>query len=177
VDGLIPISELAWGQTDQVEDVLSQGQRVEVIIKKMDWDKNRISLSLKDTLENPWDQVEEKYAPASVHTGVVSRLAQFGAFITLEPGIDGLLHISKLGSGRRINHPREVLEAGQEITVKIDSVDLEKKRISLVPEDYTAKAEEEKAAKNEYVPPKESAPQSMGTFGDLLQAQMKGKKK
>lgn len=123
---MIPISELAWGQTDKVDDVLSQGQRVEVIVKKLDWDKNRISLSLKDTLENPWDQVETKYAPASVHTGVVSRLAQFGAFITLEPGIDGLLHISKLGSGRRINHPREVLEAGQEITVKIDSVDLEK---------------------------------------------------
>ncbi len=179
VDGLIPISELAWGQTDQVEDVLSQGQRVEVIIKQLNWEKNRISLSLKDTLENPWDQVEKKYAPASVHIGLVSRLAQFGAFVTLEPGIDGLLHISKLGSGRRINHPREVLEAGQEITVKIDSVDLEKKRISLVPEDYTAKAEEEKAAKEEYTSSKGSkgsAPQSMGTFGDLLQAQMKGKK-
>lgn len=176
-DGLIPISELAWGQTDRVDDVLRQGQRVEVIIKQLNWEKDRISLSLKDTLENPWDQVEAKYAPASVHTGIVSRLAQFGAFVTLEPGIDGLLHISKLGSGRRINHPREVLEAGQEITVKIDGVDLEKKRISLIPEDYTAKAEEEKAAKNEYAPSKESAPQSMGTLGDLLQAQMKGKEK
>jgi small subunit ribosomal protein S1 len=176
-DGLIPISELAWGQTDRVDDVLRQGQRVEVIIKQLNWEKDRISLSLKDTLENPWDQAEEKYAPASVHIGIVSRLAQFGAFVTLEPGIDGLLHISKLGSGRRINHPREVLEAGQEITVKIDGVDLEKKRISLIPEDYTAKAEEEKAAKNEYAPSKESAPQSMGTLGDLLQAQMKGKEK
>jgi small subunit ribosomal protein S1 len=180
VDGLIPISELAWGQTDQVEDVLSKGQRVEVIIKQLNWEKDRISLSLKDTLENPWDTVEEKYGPASVHTGIVSRLAQFGAFVTLEPGVDGLLHISKLGSGRRINHPREVLEAGQEITVKIDSIDLEKKRISLVPEDYTAKAEEEKAAKKEYTSTQDSkgnAPQSMGTFGDLLQAQMKQKKK
>jgi small subunit ribosomal protein S1 len=176
-DGLIPISELAWGQTDRVEDVLSKGQRVEVIIKQLNWEKDRISLSLKDTLQNPWDAVEEKYAPATVHTGLISRLAQFGAFVTLEPGIDGLLHISKLGSGRRINHPREVLEAGQEITVKIDSIDLEKKRISLVPEDYTAKAEEDKAAKKEYTGSKGSAPQSMGTFGDLLQAQMKQKKK
>ncbi len=179
VDGLIPISELAWGQTDQVEDVLSQGQRVVVIIKQLNWEKNRISLSLKDTLNNPWDAVEEKYAPASIHTGRVSRLAQFGAFITLEPGIDGLLHISKIGSGRRINHPREILEAGQELTVKIDNIDLEKKRISLVPEDYTAKAEEENAAKEEYSSSKGSkgsAPQSMGTFGDLLQAQMKQKK-
>ncbi|MCI5150959.1 MAG: 30S ribosomal protein S1, partial [Candidatus Electrothrix sp. MAN1_4] len=180
MDGLIPISELAWGQTDRVEDVLSRGQQVEVIIKKITWEKDRISLSLKDTLENPWDTVEEKYAPASVHTGTVSRLAQFGAFVTLEPGIDGLLHISKLGSGRRINHPREVLEAGQEITVKIDSIDLEKKRISLVPEDYTAKAEEEKAAKKEYTSSKKSkgsTSQSMGTFGDLLQAQMNQKHK
>ncbi|MCI5208501.1 MAG: S1 RNA-binding domain-containing protein, partial [Candidatus Electrothrix sp. ATG2] len=168
----IPISELAWGQTDRVEDVLSQGQRVEVIIKKLDWDKDRISLSLKDTLENPWDKAEEKYAPASVHPGIVSRLAQFGAFVTLEPGVDGLLHISKLGSGRRLNHPREVLEVGQEVTVKIDSVDMEKKRISLVPEDYTAKAEEEKNAKKNYTPPKDNKPQSMGTLGDLLQAQM-----
>lgn len=173
VDGLIPISELAWGQTDRVDDVLSQGQRVEVIIKRLDWDKDRISLSLKDTLENPWDQVEEKYAPGSVHAGRVSRLAQFGAFVTLEPGIDGLLHISKLGSGRRLNHPREALEAGQEITVKIDSVDPDKKRISLVPEDYTAEAEEKK---NYTPPPKDSKPKSMGTLGDLLQAQMERKK-
>lgn len=172
VDGLIPISEIAWGQTDKVEDVLSQGQRVEVIIKRLDWDKDRISLSLKDTLDNPWDQVEEKYAPGSVHAGRVSRLAEFGAFITLEPGIDGLLHISKLGSGRRINHPREVLEAGQDITVKIDGVDTEQKRISLIPEDYTAKEEEKK---NYSPPPKDSKPQSMGTFADLLQAQLKKK--
>jgi small subunit ribosomal protein S1 len=172
VDGLIPISELAWGQTDKVEDVLSQGRRVEVLIKRLDWDNDRISLSLKDTLENPWDQVEEKYAPGTVHSGRVSRLAAFGAFVTLEAGIDGLLHISKLGTGRRINHPREVLEAGQDITVKIDSVDRDQKRISLVPEDYTAKEEEEK---NYTPPPKDSKPTSMGTFGDLLKAQLKGK--
>ncbi|MCI5181476.1 MAG: S1 RNA-binding domain-containing protein [Candidatus Electrothrix sp. AW1] len=82
VDGLIPISELAWGQTDHAQDVLSQGQRVEVVIKQLNWEKQRISLSLKDTLENPWDRVEEKYAPASLHTGTVSRLTPFGAFVT-----------------------------------------------------------------------------------------------
>jgi small subunit ribosomal protein S1 len=174
VDGLIPISELAWGQTDRVDDVLGLDQRVEVIVKRLDWDNDRISLSLKDTLENPWDKAEEKYAPATIHQGRVSRLAQFGAFVTLEPGIDGLLHISKLGSGRRINHPREVLEAGQDITVKIDSVDTKQKRISLVPEDFTAKEDEEK---NYTPPPRDSKPKSMGTLGDLLQAQMqKGKK-
>jgi small subunit ribosomal protein S1 len=147
---------------------------VEVIIKRLDWDNDRISLSLKDTLENPWDQVEEKYAPGSVHQGRVSRLAAFGAFVTLEPGIDGLLHISKLGSGRRINHPRELLEGGQEITVKIDAVDPEQKRISLVPEDFSAGEKETGKAPP---PPRDTTPKSMGTLGDLLQAQLAGKKK
>jgi len=174
VDGLIPISELAWGQTDQVADVLSRDQQVEVVIKRLDWDNDRISLSLKDTLKNPWDQVEEKYAPGSVHQGRVSRLAAFGAFVTLEPGIDGLLHISRLGAGRRINHPREVLEAGQEITVKIDTVDPEQKRISLVPEDFT---DEDTTTAAPPSPPKETTPRSMGTLGDLLQAQLAGKKR
>ncbi len=172
IDGLIPISEIAWGQTDKVEDVLCLGQRVGVVIKRLDWKNDRISLSLKDTLENPWDKVEENYQTGSIHQGRVSRLAAFGAFVNLEPGIDGLLHISKLGSGRRINHPREVLEAGQEITVKIDSVDREQKRISLVPEDYTAK---EASEKNYTPPPKDSKPASMGTLGDLLKAQMNNK--
>ncbi len=171
-DGLIPISELAWGQTERVEDVLSVGQQVSVLIKKIDWDKERISLSLKDTLENPWDRVEEKYAPSSVHSGTVSRLAAFGAFVNLEPGVDGLLHISKLGGGRRINHPREVLSVGQEVTVKIDNVEKAQQRISLVPEDYTPKVEEEQ---NWTPPPKDTAPKSMGTFGDLLNRAQKKK--
>jgi len=174
VDGLIPISELAWGQTDQVGDVLSRDQQVEVVIKRLDWDNDRISLSLKDTLENPWDRVEEKYTPGSIHQGRVSRLTAFGAFVTLEPGIDGLLHISKLGSGRRINHPRELLEASQDITVKIDTVDLGKKRISLVPDDFSTG---EKEAETAHPRPRDTTPKSMGTLGDLLQDQLAGKKK
>ncbi|HEB70734.1 MAG TPA: S1 RNA-binding domain-containing protein, partial [Desulfobulbus sp.] len=143
---------------------------VEVVIKSLDWDKDRISLSLRETTENPWDKVEENYSPGSVHQGTVSRLTTFGAFVTLEPGVDGLLHISKLGSGRRINHPREVLESGQPITVKIDGVDNEKKRISLVPEDYSG---DDQAEKKEYTPPVEPQSRSMGTFADLLKGQLK----
>ncbi|CAK8714679.1 MAG: SSU ribosomal protein S1P [Candidatus Electronema aureum] len=172
-DGLIPISELAWGQTERVDDVLSIGQQVAVVIKKIDWAKERISLSLRDTLENPWDRVEEKYAPASIHNGTVSRLTAFGAFISLEPGVDGLLHISRLGSGRRINHPREVLSIGQAVTVKIDGIDKEQQRISLVPEDYTSKAEEDQ---NYTPPPKDAEPKSMGTFADLLNKAAKKKR-
>lgn len=174
VDGLIPISELAWGQTDRVEDVLSRGQQVEVIVKRLDWDKDRITLSLKETLKNPWDTVVQQYPVGSVHHGRISRLAAFGAFVTLEPGVDGLLHISKLGAGRRIHHPREVVEAGQEITVKIESIDIEQKRVALTPEDYVAK----EPTAVEYTPPpvnKESG--SMGTLGDLFKAQMNKKKR
>ena len=77
VDGLIPISEFAWGQVEQVEDILTRGQQVEVIIRKLDWDKDRISLSLKETLENPWDKVTEKYPQGSLHQGRISRLDSF----------------------------------------------------------------------------------------------------
>lgn len=174
VDGLIPISELAWGQVDRVEDILSRGQKVEVIVRKLDWDNDRISLSLKETLENPWDNAPEKYGAGSLHTGRVSRLAQFGAFVTLEPGVDGLIHISKLGSGRRINHPREVLEPGQDITVRIDNVDGEKKRISLVPEDYTEEGESQEQVKETYRPSSEK--KSLGTLGDLFSASLQKKK-
>lgn len=176
VDGLIPLSEIAWGQTDRVEDFLHRGQQVDVVIKGLDWKNGRISLSLRETTENPWTRVEEKYPPGSIHRGTVSRLSTFGAFVTLEAGVDGLLHISKLGSGRKINHPREVLETGQLITVKIDTIDKEKNRISLTPEDY--KKEGDTAETDEYTPPPmDERQQSMGTLGDLLQRQLKGKNK
>lgn len=173
VDGLIPISELAWGRVDRVEDILSRGQQVEVVIRKLDWGHDRISLSLRETTESPWDSAVKKYPEGSIHQGLVSRLAAFGAFIALEPGIDGLLHISKLGAGRRINHPREVLETGQEITIRIDSVDPDKKRISLAPEDAAADREKDERPRR---PPAGSTPKTFGTLGDLLREKLAGKK-
>ena len=173
VDGPIPLSELAWGQTDRVEDILSRGQQVQVIIKRLDWEKDRISLSLRETTANPWDQVMSKYPVGSVHQGRVSRLTDFGAFVTLEPGIDGLLHISKLGAGRRIHHPREVLEAGQEFAVRIESIDIAQKRLALAPEDYVAK---EPTQAEPYTPPAPKEPTSMGTFADLLKSSGKKRK-
>ena len=147
-----------------------------MVIKRLDWERDRISLSLRDTTPNPWDQVVVKYPVGSIHKGQVSKLAAFGAFVTLETGIDGLLHISKLGTGRRIHHPREVVEAGQELTVKIESIDSAQKRIALAPEDYTAK-ERQTERETEYVPPAVKEPVSMGTLGDLLQKQMTKKGK
>lgn len=194
VDGLIPIGELAWGQTVRVDDVLERGQEVQVVIKALDWERDRISLSLRETTPNPWDQAAERYPVGSVHMGAVARLAPYGAFITLEPGIDGMAHISTLGGGRKLNHPKEALEVGQEISVRVESVDAAQKRISLAPEDYQPKEKKErpdKGGKPERGPRREgreredgdyrlppSQPVSMGTLGDLLaKAQEKRGKK
>jgi small subunit ribosomal protein S1 len=137
VDGLIPASEIGWSRTDKVADMLSVGQEVNVRIIAIDWAKNRLTLSLKATLPDPWSTIGERYAPgASVH-GMIVRLAPFGAFVNLEPGIDGLVHISKLGAGRRVSHPKEVVETGQWVEAWVLEVDAAEKKISLSLEQET----------------------------------------
>ena len=136
VDGLIPISEVGWTRVENLSEFFTVGQKVKVIVKKLDWDNNRISLSYKETQADPWQEAITTFHEGSTQRGTISRLAQFGAFVTLAEGVDGLIHISKLGGGRRINHPREVVETGQEIEVIIESIDAVEKRISLAPVDY-----------------------------------------
>jgi small subunit ribosomal protein S1 len=182
VDGLIPISEIGWSRVDKVEEHFTAGQTVTVVVKKIDWDKDRISLSYKETLADPWDDVPTQFPEGSSHQGTVARLAQFGAFVTLAPGIDGLVHISKLGAGRRINHPREVLEEGQNIDVKIESIDREEKRLSLAPSDYVSEESEQEKEKDDYKSfiSKSKKPKSekgVGSLGALLQAKLAEKKK
>ena len=117
IQGLIPMSELGWSRVDNIHDVLIVGQDVDVKIIKLDWDKNQIGLSLKQCLPDPWDTVEQTFFEGSVHTGRIVRLTNFGAFVNLAPGIDGLVHISRLGKGKRINHPGEVVAVGQMLNV------------------------------------------------------------
>ncbi len=182
VDGLIPVSEIGWSRVDNINDHFSVGQKVTVVVKSIDWDKDRISLSYKETLEDPWDAFIDKHPAGTKIIGTVSRLAQFGAFVTLQEGVDGLLHISKLGGGRRINHPREVLEADQDIEVLIESIDAEEKRISLTPSDYQAPENQEAAERQEYKAfvdgkKKEKGDSQMGSLGALLKAKLQEKKK
>jgi small subunit ribosomal protein S1 len=131
VDGLIPMSELAWHRVSEASDVLSQGDSVTVQVMNVDWENRRISLSLKRTLEDPWDTVAERYSEENVVSGKVTKLMNFGAFVELEPGIEGLIHLSNLGFGRRVNHPKEVLSTGDEVEVRVLTVDKESKRIGL----------------------------------------------
>ncbi len=175
VDGLVPISEIGWSRVENINDYYTVDQKVTVIVKKLDWDNNRISLSIKETLEDPWEQTAAKLSIGSIITGKVVRLAQFGAFINLEAGVDGLLHISKLGKGRRINHPREVLEEGQEIEVQVENIDTVEKRISLAPSDYVSPDDDQKSEDllvKDFQKSNKKESSTLGTFGDLLQAKL-----
>jgi small subunit ribosomal protein S1 len=177
LEGLIPISEIGWSRVKDVRDVLSVGQQVQVVVKHIDREKDRISLSLKDTLTDPWDLVAQQYPEGSFHTGSISRLAPFGAFVTLASGVDGLLHISKLGAGKRINHPREVVKEGEIVEVKIESFDRASRRLSLALAGIARAADEEESTLAEYRRQAAAAPAGMGTLGDLLQAKMNKNKK
>lgn len=180
VEGLLPVSEMAWGRTEKVSDLLTAGQPVEVIIKTLDWDNRRISLSLKDTLPNPWDTAAQKWPAGSYHTGRVSRLAPFGAFITLGDGVDGLIHVSRLGGDKRINHPEDVLKAGQDIEVRVEAVDVANKRISLVPADISREEEETTATMQKYQKQetaKAAEEPAMGSMGEQLKRQMEQRNK
>jgi small subunit ribosomal protein S1 len=167
VEGLLPVSEIAWTRTNKVSDILSVGQTVEVIIKKLDWEQNRFSFSLKDATPDPWERVADAFPIGSYHAGTVSRLAPFGAFVTLKEGVDGLIHISKLGAGKRISHPREVVKEGQAVEVKVEAVDPGQRKLSLSLAEIS-RAEEEAAADLKQYQQSTSTTQNLGTFGELL---------
>jgi small subunit ribosomal protein S1 len=180
LQGLLPISEIGWDRVEDIYARLSVGQTFDVVIAKMDPQNNRVSFSLKQTLSDPWNEAEAKYPAGTVHTGTVARLMKFGAFVNLGPGVDGLLHISKLGKGKRIVHPGDVVKEGQVIEVRIDAIDKEQKRISLsIPEaeardDALRKIEKESADDyQEYVG---EVPASLGSLGDIMMGNV-GKKK
>ncbi|MBN2283829.1 MAG: 30S ribosomal protein S1 [Deltaproteobacteria bacterium] len=180
IQGLIPISEMCWGRVERISDHISPGDEVEVVILHLDWEKDRISLSMKATLPDPWDSVQKKYIEGATYSGVIARLAKFGAFVTLEDGVDGLVHISKLGRGRRINHPSDVVEEGQRMDVVVESVDAENRRISLALPVSAGEGERGAEKKDdeeyhEYMV--DTASPSMGTLGDILKNRMKDETK
>jgi len=173
VDGLIPMSEMAWDRTEKPENILSPGQEVTVRVISFDWEKDRLTLSLKALQTDPWESVAAKYPSGSRVKGPVVRLTTFGAFINLAPGIDGLIHISNFGAGKRINHPKDVVEVGQLVEPYVLAVDPLKRKISLSLE--TPSGEEEP-----YIPESgvvgEGASRGFGSFGELLHKRLQKKK-
>ncbi len=129
-DGLIPIGELSWKRIAHPSEVLSIGQRVEVVVKKLDFQAGRISLSFKQLLDNPWDAFAQRNRPGSRLKGTVTRLAEFGAFVEVAEGVEGLIHISELSTDR-VNRVRDVLTEGQQVEAQLLTIDPENRRMSL----------------------------------------------
>jgi len=140
VEGLIPLKEIAWARDVKPEDVVQVGDRVDVQIKELDWERDRISLSLRGAQGDPWNDAVTAFPQGTTFVGKITKLERFGAFAQLVPGVEGLIPISKLGGGRRIMSAREAVSEGQELLLKVESVDLERRRFSLEPVDERIKA-------------------------------------
>ena len=142
VDGLIHISEMSWGHISNPKEILSEGETIEVAVLDLDKEKGKISLSLKGITSNPWDSVAQKYPVGEIVDGKVVRMVPFGVFVELEPGVDGLVHISQI-SDRRVERPEDELSNSQIIKVKIIEVNPEQKKISLSKKEAEAPQKEE----------------------------------
>ena len=132
VEGLVHISEMSWTKRiNHPSELVSIGEEVEVVILDFNKDKQEISLGMKQTEVNPWELVAEKYPPGTVIEGKVRNLASYGAFVEIEPGIDGLLHVSDLSWTKKISHPNELLKKGDSIKCVVLEVDQDKQRVAL----------------------------------------------
>jgi small subunit ribosomal protein S1 len=154
-DGLIHISQLSWDRVQHPSEVVEVGQKVKVRIEKFDKDTGKISLSYREVGENPWNKAASKYYVGARVNGTISRLMDFGAFVKLEPGVEGMIHISELAHNR-VWRPSDVVSEGQEVEVKVLSVDSEKQRIGLSLKalvDRPVKAGQEKTADEDLAPP------------------------
>ena len=130
IDGLIHISEMSWGRITNPREILKEGDEVEVVVLDVNKEKGKISLSLKNVTPNPWLSAADKYPAGSIVEGKVVRMVPFGAFIELEPGVDGLVHISQIAN-KHVVKPEDELKIGDVIKVKVLEVNTEAKKISL----------------------------------------------
>ncbi|HEY2469287.1 MAG TPA: 30S ribosomal protein S1 [Terracidiphilus sp.] len=130
-DGLLHVSDISWNRVNKPEDVLSVGQQIQVRILKIDAETRKISLGLKQLQPEPWESAPSKYQLGQRVTGTVSRLTDFGAFVELEPGIEGLIHISEMSWGKKIRHPSDVVKQGDRVDAVILGIKLEERRMAL----------------------------------------------
>jgi small subunit ribosomal protein S1 len=131
IEGLIPAGELAWKRGIKPEDVVAIGQAVEVDVIGLDWGTNRIALSLKAATPDPWEEALGRFVAGTRHTGTVTQLMPFGAFVELAPGVEGLIPISKLGQGRRLQHASEAVKPGEKVEIVVEAMDADQHRLSL----------------------------------------------
>ncbi len=182
VEGLIHVSELGHGRVGHPSEVLQVGQMVEVRVVKVDpvaadaapGARRQVGLSLKAMTPDPWSTAKERFTVGSTVHGIVRRLEAFGAFVEIAPGVDGLMHVSKIALDRRISHPRQVLTPGQEVDVTVLGVDLEKRRISLSMVEQLRQARDSavstQRADEAAAVAQINERQSLGSFAELLAA-------
>jgi len=130
-EGLLHVTEMGWGRVDKPSDVVAEGDVVRVKVTEVNRERERIGLSMKALESNPWEAVAARFPAGQTFTGHITNLADFGAFVELESGVEGLVHISELSWDRDLRHPSEVVGLDQEVTVKVLEVDIERQRISL----------------------------------------------
>ncbi len=172
VDGLLHVGQISWSRINHPSDVLTQGQEIEVKVLSVDTEKKKIGLGMRQLSANPWQTAEEKYPSGMVVKGKVTRIESFGGFIELEPGIEGLVHISQLDH-QRIKTVHEVLKVGQELDVQVLEVDPSRKRISLSVKALKEKPEE--APEPDGPPVQRVDPESLkGGIGDPTGGQLFG---
>lgn len=141
VNGLIHLNDMSWSRVNRPEDVVSVGDNVEVFVQEVDKSKGRISLSLKDILQNPWDNIKTKYKVNDVLDGVVSKFIKVGAFVEIEPGVEGFVHISEI-TDENISKPSDALEIGKKVKVKILDINSDENKIALSIKDAIEKSKE-----------------------------------
>jgi len=165
IQALLPVSEMAWGKVEDPRTLYASGDKIEAVIIGLDWENNKLTLSFKAALPDPWDEVVRKNPEGTILKGRVANLTHFGAFVTIENGVEGLLHIARLARGKRIKHAGDVLKTGQEIEVKIEKIDRENRKISLdmIHDQGTTSADEEDF--RNYLG---KSKKPMGTLGDLI---------
>lgn len=130
IEGLIHVSELSWGRVRHPSDVVDVDDELEVQVLSVDADQGRVALSLKELQPDPWATVSERYAVGDIITGTVTNVVKFGAFVGVEEGLEGLIHISELGDGQFL-HPRNVIEEGEQVTVRVVNIDAPERKLGL----------------------------------------------
>ncbi len=168
VDGLVHISQLSWDRVEDPNEVLEVGQKIRVKVEKLDKQSGKIGLSYRELLEHPWTNAKDQFAVDAIVKGVVTRAMDFGAFVKLAPGIEGLIHISELAH-HRVMRVTNVVKEGEEVEVKILSIDSDAQRIGLSLKDANPMPESKKPASTEgeetaesEPPPKPVVPQRTG---------------
>jgi small subunit ribosomal protein S1 len=170
-DGFLHIGEMSWHRLKHPSEVVKEGQLVDVKVLSLDREKKKIGLGMKQLVQNPWTTAAERYPANSTITGKVTRIADFGAFVELEPGLEGLIHVSEIDH-KRIRHPSDALKVHQEVTAQVLEVDAERKRVSLslkalIARPEEKKVEEEPAAPEPPIQRKRKGPLKGGTGSSL----------